>query len=59
MNLQRKGKTMNTSYARLAKGRIEYAPSAIATPHGVTINPSRITYLAHGWKLLDLQPCAR
>ena len=47
---------MNTSYARLAKGRIEYAPSAIATPHGVTINPSRITYLAHGWKLLDLQP---
>ena len=47
---------MNTRYARLEDGRLKYAPKALVTPQGVTVNPSRMTYLDNGWKLLDLQP---
>lgn len=49
---------MNTQYARLENGRLKYAPKALVTPQGVTVNPSRMTYLAHGWKFLDIQPPA-
>ena len=49
---------MNTQYARLTCGAIEYAPAMLRTPSGVIANPSRMTYLAHGWKLLDIQPPA-
>ena len=47
---------MNTQYARLENGRLKDAPNALVTPQGVTVNPSRMTYLAHGWKFLDIQP---
>ena len=49
---------MNTQYARLTCGAIEYAPAMLRTPSGVIANPSRMTYLAHGWKFLDIQPPA-
>ena len=49
---------MNTQYARLEEGRLKYAPKALVTPQGVTVNPSRMTYLDNGWKFLDIQPPA-
>lgn len=49
---------MNTQYARLEDGRLKYAPKALVTPQGVTVNPSRMTYLDNGWKFLDIQPPA-
>ena len=49
---------MNKNYARLTSGLIEYAPAMLRTPSGVIANPSRMTYLAHGWKFLDIQPPA-
>ncbi len=49
---------MNTQYARLEDGNLVYAPKILTTPHGVVVNPGRMTYLAHGWKLLDIQPPA-
>ena len=30
----------------------------LRTPSGLIANPSRMTYLAHGWKFLDIQPPA-
>lgn len=50
---------MNTKYGRLAEGRIEYAPDSLETAGGVTINPSRESYLAAGWKpVVDEPPAA-
>ena len=49
---------MNTQYARLEDGRLKYAPKALVTPQGVTVNPTRMTYLDNGWKFLDIQPPA-
>ena len=46
---------MNKNYARLTDGTVEYAPAMLRTSSGVIANPSRMTYLAHGWKFLDLQ----
>ena len=49
---------MNTQYARLEDGNLVYAPKILTTPHGVVVNPGRMTYLANGWKFLDIQPPA-
>ena len=49
---------MNTKYARLENGNLVYAPKILTTPHGVVMNPGRMTYLENGWKFLDLQPPA-
>ena len=41
---------MNTKYAKLANGQIEYAPDSIDTGSGIKVNPSAESYLAAGWK---------
>ena len=46
---------MNKEYARLVNGTPEYAPATLRGATGLIVNPSRMTYLAHGWKFLDLQ----
>lgn len=48
---------MNTKYARLVNGRIEYAPKTLDTAEGIKMNPSKASYLAAGWKkVVDVRP---
>ena len=49
---------MNHNYAKLSGGKLQYAPSTLTTPHGIIMNPKRLSYLQAGWKFLDLQPPA-
>ena len=48
---------MNTKYAKLANGQIEYAPDSIEADGGIKVNPSAESYLAAGWKkVVDEKP---
>ncbi len=47
---------MNTNYGRIVNGRLEYAPSSLVTPSGVTVNPTAATYRKAGWLRVEPVP---
>lgn len=43
---------MNKKYGKLVDGELQFAPSYLRTENGLTINPTKESYLSQGWKLI-------